>query len=109
MDPDKSLEPEGFTIHYYKTFWNLIKYDLLKMLNGTCKKDKIGGGTNSSFLALIPKDHKLEIFSIFRPISLCNDSYKILTKIIANRLKHIMNKDYFDKSRRLHSGKKHSR
>jgi hypothetical protein len=57
------------------------------MLNYTLQKQKLGGATNSTFLALIPKDSNPSNFSCFIPISLCNSSYKILTKIIANTFK----------------------
>lgn len=53
---------------------------------------KIGGGTNSSFLALIPKEKGAQNFSRFRPISLCNTGYKLITKVITNRLKHVLPK-----------------
>lgn len=45
---------------------------------------------NSSFRALIPKEVNRINFSIFQPISLCNSSYKILTKIIANRINPLL-------------------
>ena len=51
---------------------------------------KIGGSINSAFLALIPKEKGASDFSRFRPISLCNTSYKLVTKIIAIRLKKIL-------------------
>ena len=51
---------------------------------------KIGGSTNSAFLALIPKEKDACNFSRFRPISLCNTGYKIITKVIASRLKKIL-------------------
>ena len=51
---------------------------------------KLGGSTNSSFLALIPKEKGASSFARFRPISLCNTGYKLVTKIIANRLKKIL-------------------
>ena len=51
---------------------------------------KIGGSTNSAFLAMIPKEKEAKSFDRFRPISLCNIGYKIITKIMANRLKHIL-------------------
>ena len=54
----------------------------------SCKK--IGGSTNSAFLALIPKEQGAKSFDRFRPISLCNIGYKIITKVMAGRLKHIL-------------------
>ena len=62
------------------------------MLNCSRTKKKVGGRTNSSFLSLITKDSKSMDFSRFRPISLCNSSYKILTKILANQLKILLPK-----------------
>ena len=50
----------------------------------------IGGSTNSAFLALMPKEKGANSFDRYRPISLCNIGYKIITKIMANRLKHIL-------------------
>ena len=51
---------------------------------------KIRGGTNAAFLELIPKEKGACNFIRFRPISLCNTSYNIVTKIIASRLKKIL-------------------
>jgi hypothetical protein len=48
------------------------------------------GSTNSAFLALIPKEKGALSFDRFRSISLCNIGYKIITKVIANRLKGIL-------------------
>jgi hypothetical protein len=62
------------------------------MLNYTLQKKKVGGATNSTFLALIPKETNPSNFSRFWPISLCNSSYKILTKIIAMQLKPYLSK-----------------
>jgi hypothetical protein len=42
---------------------------------------------NQTFLVLIPKVAKPESVLQFRPISLCNVNFKILTKVIVNRLK----------------------
>jgi hypothetical protein len=50
------------------------------------KLKKVGGATNSSFLALVPKEHGASTLDRFRPISLYNTSYKIMAKIIANKL-----------------------
>ena len=45
---------------------------------------------NATFLTLIPKSEGVDTPDKFRPISLCNVIYKIITKVIANRLKPIL-------------------
>jgi len=90
MESDKAPGPDGFTIHFYKVCYNIIKIDLQKMIKGFMRKAKIGGGTNSTYLALIPKDSNPETFARFRPISLCNASYKILAKLLASRIKPLL-------------------
>jgi hypothetical protein len=62
------------------------------MIQYVQKSTKLGGSTNSTFLALIPKDSNPSTFSRFRPISLCNVSYKFITKVIANRIKPLLHK-----------------
>lgn len=54
-----------------------------------CKR-KIGGFTNATHLELLPKENRPSSFYRFWFISLCNTSYKILTKIIATHLKPIL-------------------
>ena len=56
MEPDKAPGPDGFSIHFYRICWPIIKKDLLRMVSSFLKKGKIGGCTNSTFLALIPKE-----------------------------------------------------
>eukprot|EP00253_Pinus_taeda_P018715 PITA_18715 len=90
LQPDKSPGPDGFPINFYRDYWQLIKKDLAKMLRGIQRKGKMGGFTNSTFLALIPKENRPTSFSRFRPISLCNSSYKIFTKIITMRLQSLL-------------------
>ena len=51
---------------------------------------------NSTFVALIPKCDKPDSFARFRPISLCNLVYKIISKIIAVRLKNGLSKGMSD-------------
>jgi hypothetical protein len=55
-------------------------------------RGEVVGGLNSTFLALIPKVNKPTSFEDFRPISLCNLCYKLISKIIANRIKPILSR-----------------
>ena len=54
------------------------------------KEGFIHAPLNSTFIALIPRKDNPGRFEDFRPISLCNCLYKIISKIIAKRLKGIL-------------------
>ena len=50
----------------------------------------MGGATNSTFLALIPKESNPTSIKKFQPISLCNASYKIFSKVLSLRIKQVI-------------------
>ena len=56
MEPDKAHGMDGFSIHFYRVCWLVIKHDFLHMVSTFLKKAKVGGCTNSTILALIPKE-----------------------------------------------------
>eukprot|EP00253_Pinus_taeda_P009123 PITA_09123 len=90
MPSDKAPGSDGLTVAFYKTHWEIIKKDYNRMVKNFFTKCKMCSSIKSSHLALIPKDPNPQSFDRFRPISLCNVSYKIITKILANRLKNIL-------------------
>ena len=90
MEDDRAPGPDGFNTTFIKICWDVVKKDLFKMISKSQRCTKIGGSTNSAFLALIPKERNAKSFDRFMPISLCNIGYKIITKIMAGRLKNIL-------------------
>eukprot|EP00253_Pinus_taeda_P022064 PITA_22064 len=92
MDLDKAPRPDGFSTRFLQACWPIFEEDVLKMVQKSQNTQKIGGSTNSAFLALIPKEKGTNNFNRFRSISLCNTRYKLITKVIANRLKLILPK-----------------
>lgn len=52
----------------------------------------VTGALNATFIALIPKCEKPSSFNEFRPISLCNVVYKVITKVICNKMKPTFSK-----------------
>ena len=92
MALDKAPGPDSFSIQFYRVCWTVIRKDLIRMIKTFQSKDKVGGSTNSTLLTLIPKEVKPSTFDRYRPISLYNASYKILSKLLANRLKPLLGK-----------------
>ncbi|GKE42243.1 hypothetical protein Tco_1469527 [Tanacetum coccineum] len=83
---DKSPGPDGFTFGFYRKFWSLLEDDVVDAVcyffnNGFCLK-----GINSSFIALILKSQGANMVKDFRPIRLIGSIYKIIAKLLANRL-----------------------
>jgi len=64
----------------------------MRLIRNFHKKGKLGGGINSSFLFLNPKESNPSNWGRFRPISLCNVSYKLCAKLLANRIKPLLPK-----------------
>ena len=92
MEPDKASGPNGFSFQFYRVCWTIIRNYLLCMIKAFQLKSKVGSCTNSTFLALIPKEANPYSFVRFKPISLCNASYKMFSKLLANGLKHLLGK-----------------
>lgn len=90
MEPDKVPGPNGFSIHFYRVWWELIKPDLLRIIRGFMRKEKIGGGSNSTLPALIPKETNPGSLDKYKLISLCNASYNIVAKLMARRIKPLL-------------------
>ena len=65
--------------------------DILDLFKDFHERGRFGKGLNSTFLVLIPKKKGVEDLKDFRPISLIGSIYKLIAKVLANRLKKVMN------------------
>ncbi|GJV77548.1 RNA-directed DNA polymerase, eukaryota, partial [Tanacetum coccineum] len=83
---DKSPGPDGFTFCFYRQFWDMLEKDVVSAVKQFFTDGVFPSGCNSSFIALIPKISNANMVKDFRPISLIGSLYKIITKILANRL-----------------------
>ncbi|GJW17449.1 RNA-directed DNA polymerase, eukaryota, reverse transcriptase zinc-binding domain protein [Tanacetum coccineum] len=74
------------------TYWELLKEDVGKVVRCVFDSFVMPKGVNSSFITLIPKISNPIHIKDFRPISLIGMQYKIITKILANRLSKVIHK-----------------
>ncbi|GJW76620.1 RNA-directed DNA polymerase, eukaryota [Tanacetum coccineum] len=83
---DKSPGPDGFSFGFYRHFWSIIDKEVFEAVKYFFIHSEIPKGCNSVFIALIPKIADANMVKDFRPISLIGSIYKIVTKILANRI-----------------------
>ncbi|GJZ11662.1 RNA-directed DNA polymerase, eukaryota, reverse transcriptase zinc-binding domain protein [Tanacetum coccineum] len=81
-----SWSPDGILCWFYRQFWPSIKNDVFAAVSHFFTFGDIPNGCNSCFIALIPKVPDANMVKDFRPISLIGSIYKIIAKILANRL-----------------------
>lgn len=89
--PLKAPGPNGMPPLFYQTYWTDIDMDVSQAVFSCLNLRSILKSINHTFITLIPKIQSPEMISNFLPISLCNVIYKIINKMIANRLKPILN------------------
>ncbi|GJY18187.1 RNA-directed DNA polymerase, eukaryota [Tanacetum coccineum] len=87
---NKSPGPDGFTFEFFRKFWNIVGPDLCLAVEWFFHHASFPVGCNSSFIALIPKTLNPKSVGEYRPISLIGSIYKIVTKILANRLSTVI-------------------
>ncbi|CAJ2670980.1 unnamed protein product [Trifolium pratense] len=89
-DSYKSPGPDGINFGFIKDFWTELRGDILRFLSEFHRNGKLSKGINSTFIALIPKIDSPQRLNDFRPISLVGSLYKILAKVLANRLRLVI-------------------
>ena len=88
---DKTPGSDGLPIEFYRTFWNDIKTLICAVFNECFETNSLCPSMRRGIITLIPKkDKNILLLKNWRPISLLNNDYKILAKIISFRLKHVL-------------------
>ncbi|KAK2660969.1 hypothetical protein Ddye_007502 [Dipteronia dyeriana] len=90
-DGNKVLGPDGLNLNFVKSNWEWIQEDFMRFIHGFHEDSMIVKDLNKTFIDLIPKCSKPESMKDFRSISVVGSMYKILAKVLANRIKFVMN------------------
>ena len=90
MAPLKGPGPDGLNASFFQHNWAIMGEEvcrgIIDILNSGCMPPDL----NLTHIALIPKTNNVKCVTDFRPISLCNVLYKIILKVLANRLKKVL-------------------
>ncbi|KAL2247313.1 UNVERIFIED_CONTAM: hypothetical protein Sindi_2583600 [Sesamum indicum] len=84
--------PDGYSSGFYKKAWSVVGQEITKAVLDFFSTGKLLKQINSTILTVIPKVHSPTSVADFRPISCCNVLYKIIAKLIVQKLSVILDK-----------------
>ena len=97
--------PDGMPPMFFQHYWQTIGDDVSAAVLSCLNTGSIPPSINKTFITLIPKVKSPTLVSEYRPISLCNILYKLVSKVVANRLKRILPNLISDSQSAFHSEK----
>ncbi|KAG6469541.1 hypothetical protein ZIOFF_070470 [Zingiber officinale] len=92
MCQDSAAGPDGFSVAFYRACWEIVGEDVLQVVLDFFRGAELPRGMASTTIVLIPKVDSAQRWRDFRPISLCNVSYKIISKLMAQRMASVLGK-----------------
>ena len=90
MNGDKAPGPDGFTMAFWQYCLDFVKEEIMDLFKEFFDKKSFAKSLNTTFLVLIPKKGGAKDLGNFRSISLLRGLYKLLAKVLANRLKKVL-------------------
>ena len=90
MHPTKAPGPDGMSPIFFKHYWDIVGPEVVKCVLTALNLGIMPSGLNETHICLIPKVKSPQKITEYRPISLCNVVYKLISKVLANRLKRVL-------------------
>ena len=90
MPNNKSPGQDGIPVEFYKVYWNIVSDDLLQVIHKGLNDKQLPYTQYLAVIVLLYKKGSRADIKNWRPISLLNVDYKILSKVLAERLKTVL-------------------
>lgn len=82
MKAFKAPSPDGLHAGFFQCFWLIVRNLMVKEVQKNFRDKVVPDYLNRTHMTLIPKAQRPESLNNYKPISLCNSIYKVVTKII---------------------------
>ena len=92
LKPFKAPRADGLHAGFFQYFWADVKASVCEEVCNSFEAKTILEYLNETLISLIPKTQSPESLNSYRPISLCNTIYKVITKIIVGRIRPLLDK-----------------
>lgn len=92
LNPWQARSLDGFNDQFSKSSWAVIGQDVAQLGQTFFKEEVNLEALNKTIVAPLPECISAEDVTDFRPISLCNEVYKIIAKLLVARLKIVLTK-----------------
>jgi hypothetical protein len=91
ISPLKAFGPNGFPTRFFQQIWEVIKGDVVITVKKFFDIDEMLSSVNETTIVLLPKKEGPKLLRNYKPISLCNFIYKVVSKCLVNRLRPLLN------------------
>lgn len=90
LHPTKAPGLDGMSAIFFHKYWDIVGPSITNMVLNVLNSNLPMIEINKTNISIIPKTNQPIRMTEFRPISLCNTTYKIISKVLANRFKAIL-------------------
>lgn len=87
IGPLKAPDPDGFHARFFQRNWDILKSEVVLAVHAFFQNGEMPEGLTDMVIVLIPKGNDRWSLKDFRPISLCNMIYKVISKCLVNRMR----------------------
>lgn len=90
MDSNKAPDIDSYNVYFFKKAWYIIRGEITEAMQQLFVTGFLSREVNLALITLIPKCENASAAKEFRPIACCTILYKIISKILANRLMGVL-------------------
>ncbi|XP_073120503.1 uncharacterized protein [Henckelia pumila] len=92
---DSVAGPDEFSSVFFQSCWDFVQHDVMDAVLDFFRGSLMPQGFTATTITLIPKVEGAQAWTDFRPISLCNVSNKIISKLLYSRLRSVVGRLVF--------------